>query len=162
MIGAYGHLMEKAQKLLDICMKYREDLFYFLIDGPGFDLYTHDSYGENEYAVDVRMQAIYNKFKTCPNVKDLFEKTLIDVAENNKSGRYMTYALLLIEYQLRQERANDAPFKINAALILEQMRKNIAENYELLNRRHSAYPDGFIPILQMHSEILKNYGFSIM
>ena len=120
-------------------------------------------YGEREFAVNLRVQAIYNKYETCSDVKDWFERTLKDVAENNKSGEYLHYLLLVIEYQLKQERSNDAPFTIDANGILERVRNNILNNKDIFMRKSSANPNGFISCFQNHNTTLEvNYGYRIL
>ena len=162
-MNEYNILEQRAKKLLDICMKYQNDLFYFLIEGPGFDLYTKNNLGEKEFAVNLRVQAIYDKYKESPEVKELFERTLQDVAENNKSGEYVNYLLLLVEYQLKKEKQNEAPFKIDIGLILENLRKNIIENYDKYNKSTTSSPNNFISNVQKHDTILEeNYGYKIL
>ena len=109
------------------------------------------------------MIIMIEKYKENPMVKDLFENTLLKVAETSKSGRFINYLLLILEYQLNQEKNNKSPFKINSSLILDKLRNNIVSNYTIFNRATTKYPDGFISVFQKHDSILQdNYGHKIL
>ena len=71
---------------------------------------------------------------------------------------------MLLEYQLRQEKNQTAPFEINASLIFDKLRKNIMTNYDIFNRPWGEeYPNGFISIFKQHNTLLREiYGYRIL
>lgn len=153
---SYEIEMDCALKKLDIALGYNK-LEEFIFCYGGYGNYTHDSLGNNVPSIDLIMQSIYSKSEELPNLLNDFYNVLLNMANNNKYGYFVIHLLNIIEYQYRQEKLGETPFKIDHYELLNSLKNNINLNKEFFERRDSHAPEGYIPLIAQHDDIVENY-----
>lgn len=153
----YERLENLAKELLDIDIKYNNDMFNFLLGAPLYEINTKNSYGDSEYAVLPRMNAIYDRYNRDVNTKKIFEDSLIKIINRCVNGKFLFPILLIIEYQLKAQKLNTSPFFVDFVPIFELLKSNLKKNYAFNSKK------GYIPDFEKHNSILEsNYGMKIL
>ena len=152
-----------AVKLLEVSLKY-DDLWSFLVGGPGYELNAPNGYGVKEQNTTLVMQAIYTKYQSDPSVAEKLEEALEYDLGSSRNGSDVIEMLNIIKYQLSSEKVGSAPFKIDCEKFLSLVKENIIRNKELYLKYFSDLTNGtFMGEFKNYDDYFKKgYGIGIL
>ncbi len=152
-----------AVKLLEVSLKY-DDLWSFLVGGPGYELNAPNGYGVKEQNTTLVMQAIYTKYQSDPSVAEKLEEALEYDLGSSRNGSDVIEMLNIIKYQLSSEKVGSAPFKIDCEKFLSIVKENIIRNKELYLKYFSDLKNGtFMGEFKNYDDYFKKgYGIGIL
>lgn len=113
----------------------------------------------------VLSRAIYKRYKENPEIKKIFEETLIKMLDGNAMDIYLV--VLYVTSQLFKEKNDIAPFKINKDFIISKLQNKIAQSKKILSE-DIKLSDGFIKkgvwnsIERFDSVCNTEYGFKLI
>lgn len=128
----YDELRELALKKIDRALKFNH-LDQYLGGSPLYEVITHDTMGNKVQAIGVVMEAIYEKYRSNPELeldKKVYEE-LKKLGKEARSTEAITNGIADIMYQLTAEKENRAPFHLNCEELLKEFKNNLYDNREL-------------------------------
>ncbi len=139
----YLYVKELAEKLLDIALKY-DELDKFITGYPGYEVTVNDGIGNKVNSIDAIMQSIYKKYGENSSITEHLYTAIAVRINSTKNGETLLYLIDMIKYQMREEKANTAPFKINCIELLDLVKENIIRNRDIYNRPFKTHINGFM------------------
>jgi hypothetical protein len=156
-------IMKHAESMLDLALE-NNNFEKFILGNPMWSVKIKNADGSYEDAIYAKMEAIYKYYREKPNSG--IDKNLYMILNKYtaiiKGDEALLTIFKTIEYQIVAEAEKRAPFVMENANLLNNLKNNLMSNQELY--RSQLYEQkGFWSTIEQHNETLaSNYGHKVL
>ncbi len=148
----YNRKLKLASAMLEEALKNaneNEKFFRYLFGVGLFEIKGRTIEGYSEHAFNITMDAIYKKYESYPEIKNMYYSTMEEKCACAKTYKMIYDIFRIIEYQIFAEKNGIAPFKIDYEKLLNILKNNLIKNKETI-RQVPGNEHGFDSMINTH------------